>query len=314
MARRFQNGIDLTGNKAINVASPTALTDGANKGYVDNALAGLSWKADVRVATTTNGTLATAYANGQTIDGQVLATGDRILIKNQTTQTENGIYVVAVSGAPTRSTDADATNELNNATVTVLQGTTNALTSWTQTTPNPVIGSSNIVFATYAAGTVYTAAATGGLQLSSGAFSVLLPANSGLATSGSGTVVQLDTAPGLVLGAGGLKVLLDPSNPALQLTSGLKVIAGAGISTAGNSVAIDTSVVVRKFAQSIGNGSLTAIPVTHGLGTLDVQVQVYDNATFETVECDTVRTSTTVVTLTFATAPATNAYRVLVQG
>jgi hypothetical protein len=117
-----------------------------------------------------------------------------------------------------------------------------------------------------------------------------------------------------VLGAGGLKVLLDPSNPALQLTSGLKVIAGAGISTAGNSVAIDTSVVVRKFAQSIGNGSLTAIPVTHGLGTLDVQVQVYDNATFETVECDTVRTSTTVVTLTFATAPATNAYRVLVQG
>jgi hypothetical protein len=180
MARRFQNGIDLTGNKAINVASPTALTDGANKGYVDNALAGLSWKADVRVATTTNGTLATAYANGQTIDGQVLATGDRILIKNQTTQTENGIYVVAVSGAPTRSTDADATNELNNATVTVLQGTTNALTSWTQTTPNPVIGSSNIVFATYAAGTVYTAAATGGLQLSSGAFSVLLPANSGL--------------------------------------------------------------------------------------------------------------------------------------
>jgi hypothetical protein len=314
MSRKFLTGVDLVNNRGINFASPTAATDAANKSYVDNALAGLSWKSDVRVATTTNGTLATAYANGQTVDGQVLATGDRILIKNQTTQTENGIYTVNASGAPTRATDADSTAELNNATVTVLQGTVNALTSWTQTTANPVIGTNNIVWATFAAGQAYTAAATGGLTLSANAFSVLLPANSGLATSASGTTVQLDTSPGLVLGSGGLKVLLNATNPALTLTGGLAVIPGTGVSVAGNSVAIDTSVVVRKFAQSIGNGALTSIPVTHSLGTLDVQVQLYDNSTFETVECDVVRTSTTVVTLGFVVAPTTNQYRVLIQG
>lgn len=59
----------------------------------------------VRVATTANGTLATAFANGSTVDGVVLATGDRILLKNQTTTTDNGIYTVNASGAPTRAAD-----------------------------------------------------------------------------------------------------------------------------------------------------------------------------------------------------------------
>lgn len=62
-----------------------------------------------------------------------MATGDRILIKNQTTQTENGIYVVAASGTPTRSTDADTGTELISATVLVREGTGNADTQWTCT-------------------------------------------------------------------------------------------------------------------------------------------------------------------------------------
>src|SRR3954447_7874218 len=117
MSRRFLNGIDATSQRIINVASPSSAADATNKSYVDNLITGLSWKLDVRAATTANGTLATAYANGQVVDGVTLATGDRILIKNQTTQTENGIYTVNASGAPTRATDADATSELNNATV-----------------------------------------------------------------------------------------------------------------------------------------------------------------------------------------------------
>lgn len=95
------------------------------------------------------------------MDGVVLATSDRILLKNQTTQSENGIYVVAASGAPTRATDADATTELNNATVLVTDGTVNSGLSFTQTTKNPTVGSSNIVFVQYASGQAYTADGNG---------------------------------------------------------------------------------------------------------------------------------------------------------
>jgi len=87
-------------------------------------------KNSVRAATTTNGTLATAFENGDTIDGIVLATSDRILIKNQSAPAENGIYVVAASGAPARATDFDAWTEIVGAFVSVEAGTVNAGTQW----------------------------------------------------------------------------------------------------------------------------------------------------------------------------------------
>ena len=70
----------------------------------------------------------------------------------------------------------------------------------------------------------------------------------------------------------------------------------------------------KKYSVSVGNSSDTSFTVTHNLSTRDVQVQVYDNATYDTVEVDIVRTSTSVVTITFATAPSSNAYRVVVIG
>src|SRR5436190_10072507 len=99
------NRLDLVSQRIQNVASPSTGTDAANKNYVDGAVNGLDWKSSVRAATTATGTLATAFANGQVIDGVTLATGDRILIKNQSTGSENGIYTVNASGAPTRATD-----------------------------------------------------------------------------------------------------------------------------------------------------------------------------------------------------------------
>lgn len=157
MATKFETGIDLRSQRAINAADATSATDLVTKQQLDAAIAGLSWKQPVRVATTTNGTLATAYANGQTIDGVTLATGDRILIKDQTTQTENGIYTVNASGAPTRATDADSTAELQSATVYVTSGTTNADKAYTQTTDSPTVGTSNIVWAQVGGGTLPTA-------------------------------------------------------------------------------------------------------------------------------------------------------------
>lgn len=108
----------------------------------------ISWKQPVRVATTVAGTLATSFENGDTVDGVVLATGDRILIKDQASGIENGIYVVAASGAPTRATDADAGAELVNATCFVSEGTANADTSWTCTTNATItVGATSLTFA-----------------------------------------------------------------------------------------------------------------------------------------------------------------------
>ena len=72
--------------------------------------------------------------------------------------------------------------------------------------------------------------------------------------------------------------------------------------------------ITRKFTATVGNGSLTQIPVTHNLGSRTVVVNVYDSATYDTVECDVVRTSTTVVTLGFTVAPASGAYTVVIVG
>lgn len=91
------------------------------------------WKNSVRVATTANGALATAFAEGQTIDGIVLAEGDRILLKDQTDPIENGIYNVSASGAPSRASDMEATTDAASVIVYVNEGTVNADTVWSCT-------------------------------------------------------------------------------------------------------------------------------------------------------------------------------------
>ena len=72
--------------------------------------------------------------------------------------------------------------------------------------------------------------------------------------------------------------------------------------------------ITRKYSTTVGNGSLTSIPVTHNLGVREVVVNVYDSTTYDTVECDVVRTSTSVVTLGFTVAPASGAYTVVIVG
>lgn len=262
---KIMNGLDLLAQKIINLADPSANTDAANKQYVDNVARGLQWKAPVRSATTTNGTLATAYANGQSIDGVTLATGDRILLKNQTTASENGLYVVAASGAPTRAADADGGTELAPGTsVTVTEGTVN--------------GDKAFMIISDAAITIGTTSQTWG-QLGGG---TTYTASNGVNLTGSNFTGVAQASGGLTVGASGF--------------------------------ALDTSIAARKASGNIGNGSLTSIPFTHSLGTKDIVVSVREVATDAVVICDAVATDTNTVTLTFATAPASNAYRVTVIG
>jgi hypothetical protein len=167
----------FTGTPAASTASPgtntTQLaTTAFTKAAVDAALNGLSWKQAVRAASTANGTLASAFENGDTLDGVTLATGNRILLKNQSTGAENGIYTVNASGAPTRAVDADAGAELVNATCYVSEGTANADTAWTCTNnATPTLGSTALTFAQIGSGSSYTADEST-LHLSSTTFSV----------------------------------------------------------------------------------------------------------------------------------------------
>lgn len=100
----------------------------------------------VRVATTTNGTLATAFANGQSVDGITLVTDDRILLKNQSTGSENGIYVVQSAGAPLRAVDLDTGDIAGRVNAFVQEGTVNASTGWVCTSNNAVVGTDALVF------------------------------------------------------------------------------------------------------------------------------------------------------------------------
>lgn len=152
----------------VTVPSPVNPTDAATKLYVDGIKQGLNPKDSVRAATTTAGTLATSFANGSVIDGVTLATGDRILIKDQAAATENGIYVVAASGAPTRATDADTGAEVKQAYVFTQEGTVNADIGFVCTVNGTItLGSTNITFAQFTNVTVplATTSTAGKVQL-----------------------------------------------------------------------------------------------------------------------------------------------------
>jgi hypothetical protein len=108
------------------------------KSYIDGVAIGIDLKDPVRVATAASGTLASAFVNGESVDGITLVTGDRILLKDN--GAENGIYVVEAAGAPARASDANVSSEVTYGMMCfVLEGTANANEGWMLTTPNPII-------------------------------------------------------------------------------------------------------------------------------------------------------------------------------
>lgn len=122
------NSLDVSNKVISNVATPVADTDAANKTYVDSIAQGIDAKASCLVATTANITLS----GTQTIDGVAVTAGQRVLVKDQSTSSQNGIYVCAVGGW-SRSTDANTWDELVSAYTFIEQGTANANNGYTCT-------------------------------------------------------------------------------------------------------------------------------------------------------------------------------------
>lgn len=263
--------VSLNSQKITNLADPTGGTDAANKQYVDSVATGLDFKASVRAASTANVTLATP---GASIDGVTLTAGDRILLKNQTTGTENGIYIFNGAATPaTRSTDADTSAEVTSGMfVFVEEGTTNADTGWVLATNNPItLNTTALSFVQFSGAGAYTAGA-------------------GLTQTGTTFDVVAGTTPSASAGPGG----------------GLVVNA--------NDVVIDATVVVRKkvFATTTTTTS-EVITHNLNTQDVTVSVYLA-SGTFEEVELDIEHTSVNTITIRFATAPTAGQYRVVIHG
>mgnify|MGYP003144339644 CR=1 FL=1 len=126
VATQNSNSIAITGGSITGLSQPSANSEVATKQYVDDLLAGIRTRVSVRVATTANIDLTQDLQNGDTIDGVTLATDNRVLVKNQTDATQNGIYDVVASGTATRPTEFDTFNELAGQLISVQEGSTQA--------------------------------------------------------------------------------------------------------------------------------------------------------------------------------------------
>lgn len=296
--------VNLNYQVISNVANPTNDLDAANKNYVDNNSQGIRPKESVKIATTENITLAGV----QTIDGVNVIAGDRVLVKDQTDPSENGIYVVAV-GVWSRSTDLDTWNELIGSYVFVSQGTINAASGWTanisaggtlETTAIPFTQFSQagtIMASNVGSGSVAIFAVKNGSNLE---FRTINDTASIDATQ-TGNNVSFNVLP-----AGVDKNLL--GGDALTVAHG-----GTGASTAeGARIALG---IVGKFSAMLGNGVDTVFTVTHNLGTIDVILQVRKtNAPLAVVEPDLEVVDANSCRISFNVAPSTDQYRVVILG
>jgi hypothetical protein len=294
--------VNLNSQKITGLADPTNPQDAATKSYVDAFAVGLDPKPSVRAATT--GPIT--RSGTQTIDDVTLIAGDRVLVKDQGTASENGIYVVAAS-TWSRSSDADTDAEVTAGLFTfVEEGTANNNSGWVLATDNPItVGTTALNFVQF----------SGAGQITAG---------DGLTKSGN-TLNVVGTSSRISVSADAVDIATNYAGQTTittlgTVTTGTWNAGTIGVSYGGTG-ATDADGAkanlgfMTRYATNVGDGTSTDIVITHNLNTRDAVVQVRQaGSPYEQVNVDVEYTTTNTVTLRFAAAPTSASYRAIVMG
>lgn len=258
--------VSLNSQKITNLATPTADGDAASKSYVDGVSQGLDVKDSVVAATTANITIATALNNGDTLDGVTLSTNDRVLVKDQSTASQNGIYIVGSS--PARADDLAAGVDAAGMFTFVEQGSTNADQGFvcTSNKGSAVVGTNNLSFSQFSGAGNLTAG--DGLDKSGSEFSVDLKSNGGLVIES--TELAVDLAASSITGT----LAVSDGGTGATTTSAARTALGLAIGS--NVQAYDADLDNLSGCQSGGSAALAALTST--------EIQILDGATVSTSE------------------------------
>lgn len=316
---------DNNGN--IKVATPTDAAHAATKGYVDAARQGLDVKKSVRAATTGPVNIASDLEAGDTLDTTVtLAEGDRVLVKNQSTASENGIYVVQSSGAAVRASDANGTadtGEMSGGVFTfVEEGTVNADSGWVVTSNGPItVGTDPITWVQFSGAGQVTAGAgltkTGNTIDAVGTSDrITVNADSiDIASTyvGQSSITTLGTIATGTWEATDVAVAHGGTNASTE--SGARTnLASAASEATGRTTSTPSLARVAKQGCAASNAGVSSTTVTHNFGTTDVMVQIYEVSTGATVFGDITRSNNNTITVVLNGTISANDYTIVVTG
>jgi len=310
-------------NGQAKFGTPTDPDHAATKSYVDAARSGLDVKASVRAATTAPINLASDLEAGDTLDTNVtLVAGDRVLVKDQSTASENGIYVVQASGAAVRATDFDSNAEVTPGAFTfVEEGTLNADSGWVLTTNGTInVGVTGLTWALFSvAGSIF---AGDGLTKTGNTLNVVGTTNRisvsadavDISSSyvGQSSITTLGTITTGVWNGTDVAVA-DGGTGASDAASAR---TNLGIKTTAGAVTTSTSTLARIAKQGCA-ASVTGVStttVTHNFGTTDVNVQIYEVATGATVIGDVTRSNGDTLSVVLYGTISANDYTIVVVG
>jgi hypothetical protein len=316
---------DANGN--IKVATPTDAAHAATKGYVDAARQGLDVKKSVRAATTVAVNLTSELEAGDTIDTNVtLVAGDRVLVKNQGTASQNGIYVVQSSGAAVRATDANGTadtGEVSGGTFTfVEEGAVNADSGWVVSTNGAITVGTDAMNWVQFSGAGQVIAGDGltkdGNTLNVGGTTdrITVSANAvDIASTyvGQNTITTLGT---ITTGTwNGTDIAVADGGTGSGTASGARTnLAETSASGLTTSTPVLARISKQGCAASTGSPAISTTTVTHNFGTTDVMVQIYEVASGATVFGDVSRSNGNTISVVLNGAISANDYTIVVTG
>ena len=276
--------VSLNSQKITNLATPTADGDAASKSYVDGVAQGLDVKDSCVAATTGNITISTALNNGDTLDGVSLSTNDRVLVKDQSSASENGIYIVGSS--PARADDLAAGADAAGMFTFIEKGTVNADNAFVCTSDkgSAVVGTNNLAFTQFSGAGQITAG--DGLDKSANTLSVDLKSNGGLVIES--TEIAVDLAASSITGT------LAISDGGTGATSASAARTALGLAIGSDVQAHDADLDTLSGCQSGAAAALAALTST--------EVAILDGATVSTSELNVMDGGTSATSTTLATA------------